>query len=86
MAFTQEAGNVPTSIGTIVVTLKDKPAEGGEPADRSAHFQVDVLDQNGDRYKQAKGNLVPHLIQAQINGLLDFMASIRTQAEEQILP
>lgn len=86
MAFTQEAGVTPTGISTIIVTLKDKPAEGGDPAIQSAHFQVNVLDQTGKLYKQIQGNLVPHLTSGQISALLGFMDDLRTQAEQEILP
>jgi hypothetical protein len=32
------------------------------------------------------GDLVPHLSQAQINGLLSFVAAMRTKAVDEILP
>lgn len=81
MAFDQAAARTPTSIGYLRVTLKD---DG--PGSQGANFAAQVLDQNGDEYEVKGGNLVPHLTQQQIAGLLDFMTALRTQAEEQILP
>lgn len=86
MAFDPEPSRVPAAIGGIVVTLKDVPATAENPLIRAAYFQVDVLGADGKRMTQLTGNLVPHLTQAQVNGLLSFMADLRTQAEAQILP
>ena len=88
MAFIVEGTDTPTSIGTIVVILKDAVdgGEDGNEAYQSAHFQVAVLNQNGERMETRKGNLVPHITTAQKNALMSFMASLRTQAENQILP
>lgn len=86
MAFARQAAKTPTSIGAIVVTLKDAPATAENPQIRTAYFQVEVLDVNGDRIRLLRGDLVPHLTQAQAAGLLDFMADLRTQAENEVLP
>lgn len=86
MAFDTYHQPAPAAIGTLVVTLKTRPAIGSDAAIQSAHYQVEVLDADGRRINQLSGNLVPHLTQAQITALLGFMADLRVQAEEQILP
>lgn len=83
MPFNRETAVTATGVGTMVVILKtnlDDP-----DVQQSAHFQLLVLRSDGSR-KSLRGNLVPHITEAQRNGLMDFMAALRTQAEEQILP
>jgi hypothetical protein len=89
MAFQPEPTRTPTAIGAITVFLKDSPerVEDGEtvPAYKSAHFDVKVVLSDGTVVTR-RGDLQPHLTQAQIDGLLAFMADLRAQAEEEILP
>jgi hypothetical protein len=85
MAFTQEVNRVATSIRGINVILYDAPdGQGGNI--QSAKITIDVLDQDGNLLNHIETNLVPHVTQAQIDGLLNFMNSIRTQAEVELLP
>jgi len=86
MAFERQAAKTPAAIGGILITLKDVPATAEQPQQRGVTYQVEVLDANGQRLRLLRGNLVPHLTQAQVNGLLSFMADLRTQAETEILP
>lgn len=80
MAFPQEQTRTPTSVGTIFIVLKDISGH------KSARFVIEVEDQNGLTMRTLSGDLVPHLTQAQINGLLGLIADVRTQAEAEILP
>lgn len=86
MAFETYQPPTPAAIGALVVTLKTRPTIGSDAAIQSANYQVEVLDADSHRINQISGNLVPHLTQAQITALLGFMADLRVQAEEQILP
>ncbi|NIQ88592.1 MAG: hypothetical protein GWN93_05750 [Deltaproteobacteria bacterium] len=81
MAFNVESTRVPTSIGDVYVTLADY----AEATD-TVRGIVEVRDQNGDVMQVWTGSLVPHLTSAQISGLQSFMASLRSQAEDQLLP
>ena len=81
MAFSPEPTRTPTSIGDVYVTLTDY----AEAADTVKGI-VEVRDQNGDVMRVWSGSLVPHLTSPQISGLQSFMASLRAQAEAQLLP
>lgn len=81
MAFDRENNQIPTSIGLLQITITDNPVDQD-----TATFIVQVLDQDGNPYKALNGNLVPHLTPAQITALQSFMAALRTQAENQIIP
>lgn len=83
MAFDQEPTRTPTAIGSIVVALKDAFDGEGTPY-QSAHFDVKVELSDGTVITR-RGNLVPHITAAQRQGLMDFMASLRAQAEAEIL-
>lgn len=87
MAFDHATPRAPTSIGTIVVTLKDRPATGGEPASKTVTYDVRVLDQNGQQMNVAgdSGDLAPHLTVQQINALIAFMADLRAKAQAEFL-
>ena len=82
--FDQEPTRTPTEIGIIVVYLKDAVARDGEPAYQSAHFDVKIVLSDGTEITR-HGDLVPHITPAQRTALMDFMAGLRAQAEEQIL-
>ena len=85
MAFTTEADRIATSIRNINVVLFDAPdGQGGQI--QTARITIDVLDQNEALLRHIETNLVPHITQAQIDGLLGFMDSIRLQAETELLP
>jgi len=45
---------------------------------------VEVVLDNGEA-REVTGDLVPYLTQAQISGLMDFMADLRNKAEAEIL-
>lgn len=87
MAFTPPGERVPTTIKQITVMLADRIEWDGEPARQSATYQLVVLDQEGKRmeFPADNGNLAPHLTANQITQLQAFMASLRAQAEAQIL-
>jgi len=82
MAFNPEPTITPDHIEAMVVILKTNPYDPDEQ--QSAHFQIELIRSDGSR-KSIRGDLVPHITAAQRQGLMDFMASLRTQAEEQIL-
>lgn len=81
MAFDPVSTRTPTSIGELEIVLRTNPATG----EQSASYQFDVLDQDGKIIRRYNGDLVPHITQGQIAALLDFMADLRTLAE-QVLP
>lgn len=83
MAFSREPTRTPVAIGNIEIRLYDPdPAEMNQ---RGADFAVVVRFDDGE-VKVMRGDLVPHLSQAQINALLGFVADMRTKAETEILP
>jgi hypothetical protein len=82
MAFTREPGRTPTSIGEIVIVLRDNV----NPVDQKIEYQLRVLDALGKEVATQSGNLAPQLTQAQITQLQAFMAAMRTKAQTEILP
>jgi len=87
MAFQPPETQIPTEILTVVVVLKDRLEHDDEPASQTAHYQLVVLDQNGQRldWPGDQGNLVPHLTPQEIAQLEAFMTMLRTRAEAAIL-
>ena len=81
MAFSTEPTRVPTSIGDLYVTLTDYA-----DATDTVRGIVEVRDQNGDVMNVWTGSLVPHLTAQQISQMQSFMASLRAQAEDELLP
>lgn len=77
MTFDKAVVAQPTEIADISVELYD--GDG-----KKAHYSVQVLYDNGE-IKVLTGDLVPHLTQGQIDGLMDFMDDMRTKAEQEIL-
>jgi hypothetical protein len=84
VAFQQEPTRTPVGIGNIVVHLKDAAATEEQAAYQSAHFEVKVVLSDGTIVHRT-GDLAPHITPAQRQGLMDFMAALRAQAEEEIL-
>lgn len=83
MSFEQESNQVPTSIGSIAVTLTDND---GIAAHHIATFVIKVLDQNGNVYKRRTGDLEPHLTPSQETMVVSFLSWLRAEAEDKILP
>ena len=81
MAFPTEPTRVPTSIGDFYVTLLDNADDGD-----GVRGIIEVRDQNGDVMNVWTGSLVPHLTAGQISALQSFMADLRSQAADQLLP
>lgn len=88
MAFQPPEQQIPTEILTVAIILKDRLAHGDEPASQSAHYQLVVLDQNGQRldWPGDQGNLVPHLTPQEVAQIQSFMTTIRGRAEAAIIP
>lgn len=86
MPLPQVSAKTPTSIGTIIVTLTDKPAMNEEPAIKGARYHVIVMDQDSDHMATQEGNLVPHLSQSDVDWLLDFMTRMRAKAIAELIP
>lgn len=82
----------PQAIGGLRVTLEDVPARGDpddpviayQPARKEARYRVEVQMDSGE-VREVAGDLVPYLTQAQISGLMSFMADLRNKAEAEIL-
>lgn len=83
MAFIRQAARVPVAIGNIEVRLFSPDPLGEETA--AAAFVLLVHYDNGEQ-RTLRGNLVPHLTQGQIDALLNFMDTMRTKANTEILP
>ena len=88
MVFDPATDPTPTEIGSFIVHLKDMTTGGGADGDepyQAAVFELQVLDQFGQVIQTYNGDLVPHLTQQQIDGLIGFMSDLRAQASLQIL-
>ena len=98
MAFTPARSRAPVAIGAMYIRLTDKPSvdtiltgpDGDEDhiveaASRGAQYSL-VVEYNDGSTETVAGNLVPHITSAQITALISFIAGLRAQAVEQILP
>jgi len=88
MPFQPPEVQTPTDIPRITVTLTDRLAWDGNPATRSAHYDLVVTDQDGRKihYPHDVGDLWPHISAQWQQTLLDFADYIRALAEDNILP
>jgi len=77
MAFIPEEAKVPVAIGDISVVLTD---HAGSETD-TVHYEVQVLQADGNLFCLEAGNLVPHLTAGQIIALQNFMADMRVLAQ-----
>jgi len=84
-AFDPAVSRTPVAIRDLSVVLVDYVETGGEPAHQAARFEVQVEYDTGEIIVR-QGNLVPHITSAQITALISFIAGLRAQAVEQILP
>jgi hypothetical protein len=87
VAFERQPAIEPVGIGNIEVVLRDFPDASVAPwvdPGKSARFRVEVVMSDGSA-RVMEGDLVPYLTQAQISGLMDFMADLRNKAEAEIL-
>lgn len=80
--FKKATSKVPTSVGTITVTLSD------DGANKSASYLVEVKDQSGGvmRVPGDVGDLVPYLATADLNVLIVFMTKLRGMAVAGFIP
>lgn len=87
MAWTTEENRVPTSIPELRVVLLDSLLldSKDQPVGQAADFSLYIIDQDGHPIKKLGGNLVPHITAIQRTALMDFMTSLRAQAEAQLL-
>ena len=83
MTFAAEPSQVPTSLGSIAVTLTDND---GIAVNHIATFVIEVLDADGSLIRRRTGDLVPHLDATRKTAIANFMAWLRTEAEDKILP
>ncbi len=90
MLLPQAESRIPTAIGDLSVVLTDyilNQAEEGESlVFQTARFEVQVLNGNGEVMSLKQGDLVPHLTGPQKTALLGFLDTLRTKAENEILP
>jgi len=83
MAFPKEAVRIPIAVSDISIQLYSPDPTGNE----SPHAEYSVQVRHSDNsLRVVAGDLVPHLSQAQINGLLSFLADMRVKANNEILP
>lgn len=85
MPFGQEPTKTPSEIGTIRVELKDAIAREDQLAFQAAYFDVEVLYSDGSQ-QHKHGKLQNVIMPTQRQALMDFMDSLRAQAEAEILP
>jgi len=83
MTFAAEPVRIPVRIAAIEVCLYSPDPLGVEVS--GANYSAQVVYSTGE-VRALTGNLVPHLTQAQVNSLLNFMSAIRAKAETEILP
>ena len=83
MTFTPEDTRIPTSIGSIAITLTD---QDGVAANHIATFVIEVEDQDGDMLRVRTGNLEPHLEAAQKTAIVNFLDWVRDKAVDELLP
>ena len=84
MPFPKPVRPQPTQAGTIVITLKDIPALAGNPASRTARFEVRLVDDNGFHLDTVQGDLDSHLTDNQRTALNNFMDAMRAKAAEAV--
>ncbi len=85
MALPKADRPTPTDVGTIVVTLKDRPASGDDEGGLTTMIEIAVKDQNGVPMTKVQTDLWPHLTAAQKTSLTSFMTTIRTKATAEVL-
>jgi hypothetical protein len=78
------ASKTAMSISALYVILADLAASGDTLASQTGRYQIKVAYSDGT-VGNVTGDLVPHITVAQRNALLNFMTSLRAQAEEQML-
>lgn len=84
MAFDKEPTRTPMAIRRIVITLEDGVITSTSETYQTANFEIQIELSDGSAVTR-RGNLVPHITAGQRQGLLDFMANLRAQAEAEIL-
>jgi len=80
MAFEVEPVRTPEGIGSLRVTLLIE-----RDGYKAARYAVEVAMDDGT-FVTRKGDLVPHLTQAEIQSLQAFMDDLGAKAEAEILP
>ena len=83
MAFDTLTAVAATDVIDISAELFDPDPLGDE--DQGITYNVQILFNDGS-LQVKRGDLVPHITPAQISALQSFMASLRTQAENEFLP
>ena len=78
MAFDPASPKVPTSIADISVVITDYI---DEETTSTAKYEVQVKDADGGMFALEQGDLVPHLTEEQVSGLLALMADVRAKAQ-----
>lgn len=80
--FPSASQNTPTTIGKIRYVFTDGD---GSASSRSARFNLDVYDQNGELMQTMRGDLLKYLTTQETNQIVSFMNNKRAQAEAEIL-
>lgn len=83
MAFSREQVTQPQAIGDIVIVIRSPDPTSQEVPSAKAHIQIQMSD---GRLRTREVNLVDHLPTATINQLKTLAATIRTKANDEILP
>lgn len=87
MPFQKPVAPVATAIPRVSVTISDRTEWDGEPASKTASYQLDVRDQNGRRmsYPFDTGDVIPHLPPVHIAAGIALIEYVRALAETNIL-
>ena len=87
MTFEPAQPEIPAAIGDMehVITEYVGLDDEGNPRVPTITYSVQVLDQSGNVMQVLTGDEQPHLTQAQIDGLLAFIAAQRAKAVAEIL-
>ena len=82
MSWSKEINKTPTQIGPIKIELIDNATDGTQ----LILYTFEVYDQNGEAMKIfRRENLQPHLAANEKTQLSDFLSSLRTKAEVELL-
>ncbi len=90
MPFDKVTTRTPKSVGAIVITLKDYPANPNTTppteAMQTAMISVNVLDADGQPLTQYSADLLKHITTAQATTLKNFLTLMRTKATAEVVP
>ena len=79
MTFEPEQNKIQTSLGGISYQFFDPKPNGDEQ--RTADFSIQILDQNGDVMQVKTGEMIQHMLPAEIQIIQDLLDAWRLRAQ-----